>query len=308
MNLTYSILWFEDEPDFVESLKDELKEFVEAMGFNFNIPKVETDNSQVDSIECGNYDLILMDYNLSSVEKGDAIIEKIRTLEVYTTVIFYSSSPIPTLRKAIQDRGIDGVFCVGRGHDSFVPRVQSIIQTTVRKVLDLNNVRGLVMAEASDFDDKMKEIINLFISQQSEAVSNDFLAERRIKLIKSLNDKIGKIDRLELNQIHNDISFDADHKWRAIQKIVKSIGNAEIIECVKQYENDIIKKRNPLAHLKEQHSADGRICLSDNRGFVFNDAARKQIMTDLKKHAKNFDIIIGKLKDAKNTGLSRWSK
>ncbi|GHT01933.1 hypothetical protein AGMMS49525_04190 [Bacteroidia bacterium] len=290
MNLKYSILWFENEMDSMEPLVEDIKDYVENLGFKFSDPQIEQGGDNFDTIKYEDYDLILMDYKLSDNEIGSSLIKKIRDNQIYTDIVFYSSSTIPELRQAIHDQEIDGVYCVSRTADAFLSKVKSIINVTVKKVLDLNNMRGLVMAEVSDFDDKMKQIISLYLAKQEADTSNRFLTERKEKLMADIKKKLEALEKSPLDQLIESRDFEASHKWRTVKNIVKTeIKSLEV--SINQYEEEILKKRNRLGHVKETVNEKGEKCLSDG-DFAFNDAMCKQILTDLKKHSDNFDTII----------------
>jgi CheY-like chemotaxis protein len=182
MNLTYKILWFEDEKDFVDSYTPYLQGYIEELGFKFLQPHIEKDNSNSHKIDFSKYDLILMDYKLSDGDRGDVIINKIRELDIYTEIVFYSASEMKELRTAIHDKELDGVFCANRG-EGFLPKVRDIIRLTLKKILDLNTMRGIVMAVVSDFDEKMLNIISAYVNTMNESDANAFLGSKKEKII-----------------------------------------------------------------------------------------------------------------------------
>jgi CheY-like chemotaxis protein len=296
MNLAYKILWFEDEKDFVDSYTPDLQDYVEELGFKFIQPLIEKDNSNSDKIDFSEYDLILMDYKLSDGDKGDVIINKIRELDIYTEIVFYSSSEMKELRAAIHDKELDGVYCANRG-EGFLPKVKDIIRLTLKKVLDLNAMRGIVMAVVSDFDEKMLSIISAYVNTINEDNANTFLSKRKNKLLSSFDARKAKINNEQLSAFYNDWSFDATHKWRAVLSIVKLV-IPELTEKTKQYELEIIKSRDYLAHVTEvdDPNGSGQKCLAYG-DFVFNDESCRKILTALKEHEKNLDKILNHFLD-----------
>jgi CheY-like chemotaxis protein len=291
MNLAYKILWFEDEKDFVDGYTPDLQDYIEELGFKFIQPHIEKDNSNSDRIDFSEYDLILMDYKLSDGDKGDVIINKIRALDIYTEIVFYSASEMKELRSAIHDEELDGVYCANRG-EGFLPKVKDIIRLTLKKVLDLNAMRGIVIAVVSDFDEKMTNIISAYVNTTNENDANAFLSKRKNKLLSSLDDKKTKINNAQLGVFYRNWGFDATHKWRAVLSIVKSV-IPELTEKTKQYELEIIKSRDYLAHVMEvdDPSGNGQKCLAYG-DFIFNDEKCKEILTALKEHEKNLDKIL----------------
>ena len=78
------------------------------------------------------------------------LIERIRNLDINTEIVFYSTAAVGTLRDEVRERELDGVYC--RGRNQITTEVIPIIDSTIRKVLDLENSRGLVMAELGELD------------------------------------------------------------------------------------------------------------------------------------------------------------
>jgi len=299
MNLTYKILWFEDQRDFVDVYISDLKKYIERLGFQFINPHVETDNSNTDTINYNEYDLILMDYKLSDGNKGDSIINRIRELNIFTEVVFYSSTNLEELRLTIQKNELDGVFCVSRSEAAFLPKVKDIINLTLRKVLDLNALRGIVMATVSDFDEKMLEIIDMYKEYLGEKESLVFMQERKSNLEKSLINRVEKVTKLDISDFYKDYSFDTSHKWRAVLNIVKD-KLPHLKDLTASFKKDIIDIRNPLAHVKEVEDPkdSSKKCLSSDN-FIFDDEKSKEILNNLKKHDENFDKILNHFKGKK---------
>jgi hypothetical protein len=69
-------------------------------------------------------------------------IPEIRDGNINTEVVFYSAAGVGKLRDAVRARDLDGVYC--RGRDDITADVLPIIDSTIRKVLDLENSRGLL--------------------------------------------------------------------------------------------------------------------------------------------------------------------
>jgi len=294
MNLIYKILWFEDQLLWAQPLIREIKTFVEEMGFVFSEPKFERDNSNIDTINYEEFDLILMDYNLGSTEKGDVLIRKIREHNFFSEIIFYSADGALKLREKVFNNELDGVYCADRPANSFLRKVQEVIKVTVKKVLDLNTIRGIVMAETSDIDEKMLEIISYYTNTLEVEAKNNFLEKRRKKLIKSIESKIEKIKSDIIDKFYYNLLFDANHKWMTVTDIAKkAIPERESI--IKLYDPEIIKKRNILAHVKEMKDKSGKIQLVYD-DYVFNEQAGKEILNSIKKHEENINFILEYLK------------
>ena len=73
MKIKYNILWVENERDWLDSIVDDIKDFVEDLGFQFSY-EVASGKSEIS--DYNKYDLILMDLNLASEPTGDEIIRE----------------------------------------------------------------------------------------------------------------------------------------------------------------------------------------------------------------------------------------
>lgn len=113
MKIKYNVLWVENEQDWLDSIVDEIQEFVEELGFKFSYD-VATGRSDIS--DYNKYDLILMDLNLASEPTGDEIIQEIRNLNIYTDVVFYSASGISAIRAKGNEKELEGVYYSGRNN------------------------------------------------------------------------------------------------------------------------------------------------------------------------------------------------
>lgn len=97
MKLRYKILWFDNEPDWVESIEDDIREIIEdEYCFIYDKELREKDSP---SSSYNNYDLILMDLNLEDEKTGDQLIQNIRSLDIYTDVLFIQQMAFLKLKK-----------------------------------------------------------------------------------------------------------------------------------------------------------------------------------------------------------------
>ena len=150
MDLEYNILWVEDNEDWVISIEDSIQEIVKEYGFVFSKKLI---SGKKEGIDYNGYDLILMDFNLSNTT-GDTIIKDIRNFDVLTDVVFYSEHKSNILKNKVMENNLEGVYYANREKTQFLDKVKRIIQCTIKKVQDLNNLRGLVMAEVSELDSR----------------------------------------------------------------------------------------------------------------------------------------------------------
>ena len=271
MKIKYNVLWVENEQDWLDSIVDEIQEFVEELGFKFSYD-VATGRSDIS--DYNKYDLILMDLNLASEPTGDEIIQEIRNLNIYTDVVFYSASGISAIRAKGNEKELEGVYYSGRNNVLFLAKVQGVIMTTIRKTQDLTNLRGLVMAEVSELDVMMGEILLRFLTlpKNLEEFHRKVTADREKSIRKSLNkpDGCNKNCNLLIRQATiEDIvaQSDASQKARGVNLVLTTLAqdgtNIYVSPNGKGFmennETDIIRMRNNMAHCQTiEMEADGR--------------------------------------------------
>lgn len=295
MDLKYRILWIENEEDWVESIEDQFQEYLEDLGLVYErklIAKEEQDISYND------YDLILMDLNLADQPNGAELISKIRDLGVYTDVVFYSASGIDELRAKGREKELEGVFYSGRTPDTaFVNRVKAVIDATLKKVQDLNNLRGLVMAEVSELDAMMDKIIPSYFNsaEKMELFHKHITANRETTLQKSLN----CANKCQLTWRGKDIQeiislLDSSQKARAIKIIIEQSRPDLYSESnfYEEYNATIITPRNELAHCKSELHDGQEILLTRKGDKCFNEAFFKEIRKNILKYSSIFNELL----------------
>lgn len=305
MKIKYNILWVENEQDWLESIVDEIQDFVEDLGFQFSY-EVASGKSEIS--DYNRYDLILMDLNLASEPTGDEIIQEIRTLDIYTDVVFYSASGITAIRAKGREKELEGVYYSGRNKDLFLGKVQGVIMTTIRKTQDLTNLRGLVMAEVSELDVMMSDILSIFLN--SEENKNKFhskvTSDREKTVHNSLEHPDCKKDCTLLirNAPIQEVieKLDASQKARGVNlvlKVLSSQGQGLYATpngkgFMENYETDIIKMRNDMAHCQSiEIENDGKEILKTRKGdIVFNAEDFIRIRKSILFYHSLFDKIL----------------
>lgn len=297
MNLKYKILWIENEQDWVESIEDQIIDYLNDLGFDFEKKLIGKEENDIDY---NYYDLILMDLNLADQPNGAELISKIRELGVYTDVVFYSSSGIEELRAKGEEKELEGVYYSGRTPDaSFIKKVKAVIDSTIKKVQDLANVRGLVMAEVSELDGKMVELIKkYYVHGETEELKRTFYNHITKKHEERLKKLLDGCVRKEM------VCY---HKWKntPIQDIIPRMESAQMAKAVnyivpedlytpsranffEDYMAEIIEVRNQLAHCVSK-DVDGKEVLITRKGDkTFGDEDIKEIRKNILKYSEIF--------------------
>lgn len=301
MRLKYRILWVENDTDWAESIEEEIKALVEDQyGFDFeSTPATKQD----ESIMYNEYDLILMDLNLESEPSGDMLIKNIRDKEIYTDVIFYSADGLQKIKQKAHDLDLEGVYFASRDKDLFINKTNGVIKTTIRKVQDLNNLRGLVMAEVSELDVLMSEIIKkyyvLTASDEKTQLFHRHITKAQELRIKDALTKCANKDKT------------CCHVWRerAVDNIIPELESYSMAKAVnyiipeglytpqkanflEDYTAEIISIRNQLAHCKSE-KVNGVEVLKTKRGdAMFNDEDFKCIRQNIRKYSDLFKELL----------------
>ena len=244
MRIDYQILWMENDTDWLEPKIDDIKEYLNDLGFELkltNIAKYEDKNFS-------DYDIIVVDFNLDN-ESGTDAIEKIikNRKNIFTDILFYSIDGEPKLRKEMADQNIDGVYCANRRN--CIEKLKKLINITVKKTQEINNLRGLVMAETGELDYIIKDI--LLKNNWDDQKSNKILD----KIKKSHVDKQAELDKhkvkIDMSLLINSVYFfHAMFSFLCLKEVIDKV----LWEVVKEYE-EIIIIRNTLAHGKKISSS-----------------------------------------------------
>ena len=156
MDMSYKVLWIDDDEDYVESSKDFVSESAKKYFMNAEFEVFneydkfkEQKLSNFDAQSFDLYDLILVDYALSGTT-GNRIIRELRDKKIYTDIIFYSSD-IETMKNELKsEEQLDGVFLIER--ENLFSMIEQIIQKNLKREYRISNIRGLIMDSTSEFD------------------------------------------------------------------------------------------------------------------------------------------------------------
>lgn len=302
MRLTYNILWFENDEDYIASARQVIEGFLDDLGFSLEVESYS--GSTFDEVVVGNekWNLILMDYDLGEEKTGDRVIETIRSLHIPTEVIFYSSL-IDNVENVVNSKSFEGLYWCDRNKE-FDDKVRTVIELTLRKVMDVTNMRGLVMAECADIDQKMDEIITYCHDVKDEGEQAAFKSEL-VGIVKSSCSACEKRtanldpDKIGIGIVQDTRVFSTANKVKALQNITKpyeKVGN--MIEYRKKFNvhsGEIFNLRNHLAHVKSAVVGGKEIIAHGD--FVFDSSMAKDVRVKLRDHIQNLDDIYDDLKE-----------
>lgn len=305
MRLNYLVLWIENDPVWANSLKRDVCRIIEAIGLT---PQLTIVPSDYNAVHFGGYDLIIMDMKLAGGKMGHQLIQDIRQDNIYTDVIFYSASGVATVKKEAQKIGLEGVYFTDRGKALFLRKIEDVINASTLVFHDLVNLRGFVMAEVSELDVKMDIIILKYYNtpERLDSFHKHITKDREDSIKKSLEAKDGVCKKSctlswrlkKIEEIYKKL--ESSQKAHAIDVIYNELidtGRLPLEYKDKKffvnYDADILKMRNNLAHCREDKNVNGDpILKTRNDGDqCFDKDAMIGIRMKIRYYNDLFDII-----------------
>jgi len=308
MRIDYNILWFENDEGWLKPQIKNITRFLEKHGFRLK-QRIERDSNNLEEIiqeiksKTRDIDIILMDYKLAGTQNGDVIIRNIRKTELFTEIIFYSAND--NVKKIIEKEhgSFEGVYYAGR--DNFLQKSKEVIWHMIKKVEDVESMRGLIMGVVSEIDDAMVHIIHEYFSKCGEQQKSKISGQIFKAVGKSVNEKSKKYNQLEPNQnlsklIKDNLLFDADKKAYAIQAIINEMLHPELDEFkgdafYDTYKLEVIKTRNNFAHVSVVLDGGIRKLKNSSSSEEFTDERCIEIRRSLIKHLDNINVIRTKI-------------
>ena len=269
MNINYKLLWIDDSDDFVESTEELIKQTIrechmvpEIKVYNtFEQFKIgELDNFELDAFNM--FDQILVDYALSG-STGDEIIRAIRSQNIFTDIVFYSSNYDSMINDMKEKGQLDGVFFARR--ENLTSAISNIIKKNLKREYSVANIRGIIMDSTSEFDFICRTVsVALYDKLSPEKKKEVF--ERALSFVNNAEEKSkGNFSDLSyLVSIKNDKKFlkealfnveyvmDNKDRYELLSLIVKEFEFGENFtdSFAQEYFVNLIKPRNDLAHNK----------------------------------------------------------
>jgi hypothetical protein len=287
MNCAFRILWFEDEGTWFTSQKRKLEDFLETHCLKAQVTR-KRGGDFTDSELTGNfYDLIMMDYKLTTEETGEKIIEKIRHCHILTDILFYSSRYSEMLESVMKlYPPIDGVFYADRKDVELDPKLEGLISKIIQRSEDIVNLRGFVLDNTCDFEVRIKEILNMCWQKFGDKQRTE-LTDLVIKVSKSntkrSNDLREKIlsegEKLYPSAVNDKYFFSHSDRLIILNSIIevmsknyefKKIG--KYIDFKRNYEEDLSIYRNALGHRKD---GDATLFIKGNEIPINQELHRK---------------------------------
>lgn len=280
MRLDFNVLWVDDQPDSVAAQITALTRIMAGEGFELKPTRCidinEVTDRLRDSLFKDEIDLILVDWNLGQGVKGPTVINRIREYISYKDIVFYSAV-IDTkhLKEASSEAGLEGVYVMSR--DEMVIEVTNLFHSQIKKVLDLDHTRGIVMGGTSDIDQMARECLQFAHDMLDDAGKQGVLQDMVVLLDGKVPNLAKRVKKLKsapgVRKIIDDhLTFTANDGLRVLIHILENrlIGDhSAYVDDIKGYIQNVVPKRNDLGH--KVVSPEGRPeGVAGAKGKVFN--------------------------------------
>lgn len=308
MRLDFNVLWVDDQPDRVAAQITSIKLKMAAEGFEFKPRPCTTIDQVMEAISkdvfVDEVDLILVDWDLGNNMYGDDAIERVRQIVQYKDVVFYSGqATVIDLRKIAYERELEGVYCASR--DGLVDEVVGVFDSLIKKVLDLDHTRGIVMGATSDIDHMINTCLTLAHGKLDDEGKARFIEQALTRVAEQVQNITKQGEKLKAMQSLGDLFgahmlFTADHRLRMLANILgmnEFAAYATGVATIKSYRDGVILdrdiNRNILAHA---------VLIPDGKPDSVVDAAGKVVninqVRDLRKLILNLRADFRALLDA----------
>ncbi len=319
MRLKYRILWVDDRKTTFENLglDKDLQFYIKELFFDPDLIFCETAAEAKPYITSTKFDVIFSDYNFGdgdSMEKGDDFIVHIRNQNINTEILFYSAQK-KTPKLDIDRISFFSIPAENTGYNALYEKMTKLVDLTVEKLRNLTSIRGLVMAETSELDKLMEDIICAYFvddsldeltkknregifAQMLDKIDKDY--KNNLKINNCKRDCSHKIrNEKEIDKIITSLSFDSARKARSINKIIEV--EKLKLEGIKKnfyddYLNEIIYTRNDLAHSRSVMKNGVEFLITKKKDapeINFDEEKFKEI----RKNILKYELILRNIKE-----------
>lgn len=304
MKLNYKVLWIDDQPRNVAAAQDYVRTRLARQGFNLDVVEVRdvpNERSFRNKLkdEWSDVDVVLLDLDLGDKkDSGDHVAKIVRMNMTATEIVFYSEVPVEELRAKIAKQGIDGVYCSRRSR--LGEKALDVISTTIKKVLDLNSLRGVVMDTLAEFD----YIIEVLVQKVIDGLEEDEQAEVKKQIINTASSYHTK--QLEIiGGLTNDSPLDnymdllsSNPRYQLLRELLEKKSTPEWahrLDRLRGYGDEIIQPRNTLAHGKARKEKDCYVVITRKSEKKYTHPDFIGLIRSLNDHLDNLTSIAEEL-------------
>jgi hypothetical protein len=260
LRLDFNVLWVDDQPSYLDAQIVAIKARMADEGFRFNATQCAS-IGDVEALIAGEVfqdevDLIMVDWDLGNDVKGQDVIERIRQVVRYKDVIFYSSlTPAADLRQLAFTQKLEGVYCASKGE--LVEEVLGVFEALVKKVLDLDHTRGIVMGATSDIDHLVNTCLTIAHTKLDGEGKAKFIDEALRRIADKVKDVAKQSEKIKNNPsiealFKAHMLFTSDDRLRMLATILEMetfVAHGDAKVTIKAYRDDVVPNRNALGHM-----------------------------------------------------------
>lgn len=294
MRLDFNVLWIDDLPLAIDSYIKAIARRLIKEGFNFRPTNVTTIDDCIkhlgDDVFRDEVDLVLVDYDLGAGGTGDKALQEIRHVLPYKEIIFYSANAAGSLKRLAFEQDVQGLYCASR--EDLVDTVVGVFETLIKKILDIDQMRGIVMGATSEIDVLIQDCL-LKIGENKEESDNIFkLAQSRIKKSEERS-ALNYAKALSMNSLPEllaDRALSAQPKAILLTEMLSLTPYSHLREqrkMVQEYYSNIIPKRNTLGHAR-LIAENGTKVFQDREGKTVSSDEMRELRCDLLVHREQF--------------------
>jgi len=274
MKTDFSILWVDDNKDFVESLKPQLETWMGQQGFSLLVHWHKNESGVAADLKTKDVELIILDYKLPK-KNGDEIIREIRGSSCFQDIIFYSQGGDPHSAFTVPP---DGVFFVERGDAK--DRIKQLIELKIRRLSDLATLRGWIVADAIELESTLGRLLAKCFKSMEMLFTERVLSEE------------GVFDCGKKHKILNGILKDQISALAKTDPKSAQLGPLQACKRVLDlFPKEIIEIRNALAHQIAEISETGhkkiRTRTREAKEIIITHEECVKMRQDVRKHQAN---------------------
>ena len=304
MRLDFNLLWVEDQQVYVQDQRERIEYLIGKEGFRLRVLFASTVDEATkylsEDIYGDHIDLILMDYDLGAGGKGDDGIEQVRNIFPFKDIVFYSSQA-PDLSGMVATKKVQGVYCSTRVE--LPDTVDGVFESLVKKVLDIDHSRGIVMGATSDIDQYVNDcLVAIFdgSNEQCRQATLDVLAKHLKEKRKNFEKEAAYIEAVkhvsQLFDKHN--VYTSNDRLRLLKNAVEIDGvHTDKVEVITKYLRETVPRRNVLAHVKVEVDGFSRK-LIDSSGNELTNEQMKALRQELLEYQDFIESFATDLKSS----------
>lgn len=306
MRLNFNALWIDDQPAVIQSSQNSIKRKIAKEGFNFSPTTEKTIDEAIahlrDTIFLDEVDLILVDYDLGKGPHGDTALKQIRQKLPYKDIIFYSANAPADLKKLAFDQDVQGIYCTSR--EDLVDTTVGVFETLVKKVLDIDHVRGIVMGATSDIDAIVHDCLTTMYDSSGGKEKNDMhtLAIKQVtqSAIHSKKQHDKSLKSSDFLELLGGRALTAFSKIVLLNKLLKDVRYQNCNEnrtSIANYLKDTLPLRNKLGHV-QLIAENGTRIFAGRNGEKITEEEMRELRCALIDHRDMLLNLVDKLSTA----------